>query len=247
MTRDCICLILAAGHGTRMKSGLAKVLHPLCGKPLVEHVVRSAQTAGVARTVVIVGHQAEQVKESLKGLEVEFVLQSPQKGTGHAVMQALPIIEKFAGELLVLYGDVPLIKPGTIVALLEKHRAERNACTMLTTIIDQPGGYGRIIRDADGSVAKIVEAKDASSAELAVKEINPAICAFENQRLVEALGLLQPNNKQGEYYLTDVIGIFKQQGQKIAAQIVEDSREVLGINTPEELAECEKYLQRNSV
>ncbi|MDO9026388.1 MAG: NTP transferase domain-containing protein [bacterium] len=242
MTRDCICLILAAGQGTRMKSDLAKVLHPLCGKPLVEHVVRSAQTAGVARTVVIVGHQAEQVKESLKGLEVEFVLQSPQKGTGHAVMQALPIIEKFAGELLVLYGDVPLIKPATIVSLLKKHREERNACTMLSTIIGQPGGYGRVIRDAGGFVTKIVEARDASPEELAVKEINPAIYAFENQRLVEALGLLKPNNKQGEYYLTDVIGIFKGQGKKIAAQVVADSREVLGINTPEELAECERYL-----
>jgi len=247
MTRDCICLILAAGQGTRMKSDLAKVLHPLCGKPLVEHVVRSAKTAGVARTVVIVGHQAEKVRESLKGLAVEFVLQAPQKGTGHAVMQALPIIEKFAGELLVLYGDVPLIKPATIVSLLKRHREERNACTMLSTVIDQPGGYGRVIRDADGFVTKIVEARDASPEELAVKEINPAIYAFENQKLVEALGLLKPNNKQGEYYLTDVIGIFKQQGKKIAAQIVTDSREVLGINTPEELAECERYLKKDAV
>jgi bifunctional UDP-N-acetylglucosamine pyrophosphorylase/glucosamine-1-phosphate N-acetyltransferase len=244
MTRDCVCLILAAGQGTRMKSDLAKVLHPLCGKTLVEHVARSAQTAGVARTVVIVGHQAEQVKQALSGLEVEFVLQAEQKGTGHAVMQALPAIKNFAGELLVLYGDVPLIKPETIVSLLKRHRAERNACTMLTTVIDQPGGYGRIIRGADGFVAKIVEARDASPEELAVKEINPAIYAFENQRLVEALGQLKPNNKQGEYYLTDVIGLFKQQGWKIAAQIVKDSREVLGINTPEELAECEKYLSQ---
>jgi bifunctional UDP-N-acetylglucosamine pyrophosphorylase/glucosamine-1-phosphate N-acetyltransferase len=244
MTRDCVCLILAAGQGTRMKSDLAKVLHPLCGKTLVEHVARSAQQAGVARTVVIVGHQAEQVKQALSGLEVEFVLQAEQKGTGHAVMQALPAIKNFAGELLVLYGDVPLIKPATIVSLLKKHREERNACTMLTTVIDQPGGYGRIIRGADGFVAKIVEARDASPEELAVKEINPAIYAFENQRLVEALGQLKPNNKQGEYYLTDVIGIFKQQEQKIAAQIVKDSREVLGINTPEELAECEKYLSQ---
>jgi bifunctional UDP-N-acetylglucosamine pyrophosphorylase/glucosamine-1-phosphate N-acetyltransferase len=244
MTRDCVCLILAAGQGTRMKSDLAKVLHPLCGKTLVEHVARSAQQAGVARTVVIVGHQAEQVKQALSGLEVEFVLQAEQKGTGHAVMQALPAIKNFAGELLVLYGDVPLIKPETIVSLLKRHRAERNACTMLTTVIDQPGGYGRIIRGADGFVTKIVEARDASPEELAVKEINPAIYAFENQRLVEALGQLKPNNKQGEYYLTDVIGLFKQQGWKIAAQIVKDSREVLGINTPEELAECEKYLSQ---
>lgn len=244
MTRDCICLILAAGQGTRMKSDLAKVLHPLCGKPLVEHVVRSAQTAGVARTVVIVGHQSDKVRESLKGLEVEFVLQAEQKGTGHAVMQALPIIEKFAGELLVLYGDVPLIKPATISSLLKRHREERNDCTMLTTIVEQPGSYGRIARDQQGSVSKIVEAKDATSDELAIKEINPAIYSFENQRLMEALFRLKPDNKQGEFYLTDVIGIFKGQGRKIAAQIVEDSREVLGINTPEELAECEEYLKQ---
>jgi len=244
MSKDCICLILAAGQGTRMKSDLAKVLHPLCGKPLVDHVVRSAQKAGVARTVVVIGHQADIVREALKGLDVEFVLQAEQKGTGHAVMQALPIIEKFAGELLVLYGDVPLIKPETIISLLKSHRDERNACTMLTTIIDQPGGYGRIIRDPNGSVSKIVEAKDASPEELSAKEINPAIYAFDNQELVKALGELTPNNKQGEYYLTDVIGIFRSQGQKIAGQIVEDSREVLGINTPEELAECEEYLSR---
>jgi UDP-N-acetylglucosamine diphosphorylase/glucosamine-1-phosphate N-acetyltransferase len=225
-----------------MKSDLAKVLHPLCGKPLVEHVVRSARQAGVARTVVIVGHQAEQVKAALKGLDAEFVLQAEQKGTGHAVMQALPIIQNFAGELLVLYGDVPLIKSDTITDLLKKHRAERNACTMLTTIIDQPGGYGRVIRDAGGLVTKIVEARDATPEELAVKEINPAIYSFENQKIVEALGQLKPNNKQGEYYLTDVIEIFKRQGLKIAAQAVDDSREVLGINTPEELAECERQL-----
>lgn len=242
MTRDCICLILAAGQGTRMKSDLAKVLHPLCGKPLVDHVVRSAQKAGITKTIVVVGHQAETVKAALSDLGVEFVMQQPQKGTGHAVMQALPIIENFTGDLLVLYGDVPLIKPETIKSLLKKHRDEENACTMLTTIIDQPGGYGRIIRDKDGTVSKIVEAKDASPDELAVKEINPAIYAFDNQQLVKALGQMKPNNKQGEYYLTDVIGIFKQQGLKISGQIVSDSREVLGINTPQELAECEEYL-----
>ena len=244
MTRDCICMILAAGQGTRMKSDLAKVLHSLAGKPLVDHVVRSAQKAGISKTVVIIGHQAEKVKQALKDLKVEFVLQAEQKGTGHAVMQALPSIEKFAGELLILYGDVPLIKSETIKSLLEEHRVDNNACTMLTTIIEQPGAYGRIIRDGDGSVSRIVEAKDATPEELAVKEINPAIYAFDNQKLVEALGNLKPNNKQGEYYLTDVIGIFKEQGLKISAKIVTDSREVLGINTLEELTECEKYLCR---
>lgn len=244
MKGDCICLILAAGQGTRMKSGLAKVLHQLRGKPLVDHVVRSAQKAGISKTVVIIGHQAEKVKQALKDLKVEFVLQAEQKGTGHAVMQALPIIEKFTGDLLVLYGDVPLIKPQTIKSLLDEHRAGKNACTMLTTIIEQPGSYGRIIRDQGGSVSKIVEAKDASPDELAIKEINPAIYAFDNQELVKAMSKLKPNNKQGEYYLTDVIGIFKEQGLKISAKIVADSREVLGINTPEELTGCEEYLCR---
>lgn len=242
MKGDCICLILAAGQGTRMKSDLAKVLHPLCGKPLLEHVVRSAKKAGVARTVVIVGHQADKVQEALKDLEVEFVFQSEQKGTGHAVMQTLPIIKDFDGELLVLYGDVPLIKSETIKCLLEEHRADNNTCTMLTTIIEQPGAYGRIIREGGGAVSRIVEAKDATAEELAVKEINPAIYAFDNQELVKALGQLKPNNKQGEYYLTDVIGIFKEQGLKISAKIVSDSREVLGINTTQELAECEEYM-----
>jgi len=244
MSCCCICLILAAGQGTRMKSDLAKVLHPLCGKPLVDHVVRSAQKAGITKTIVVIGHQAETVKAALSGLGVEFVMQQPQKGTGHAVMQALPIIENFTGDLLVLYGDVPLIKPETIKALLKKHHDEENACTMLTTVIEQPDSYGRIVRDEDGMVSKIVEAKDASPEELAVKEINPAIYAFDNQELVKALGQLKPNNKQGEYYLTDVIGIFRSKRMKIAAQIVADSREVLGINTPQELAECEEYINK---
>jgi bifunctional UDP-N-acetylglucosamine pyrophosphorylase/glucosamine-1-phosphate N-acetyltransferase len=226
-----------------MKSDLAKVLHRLCGRCLVEHVVDAAQRAGIARPVVVIGHQADKVRQALAGRSVDFVLQAEQKGTGHAVMQAEPLIGDFDGDLLVLYGDVPLIKPGTIRSLLARHRADNNACTMLTTVVDDPGRYGRVIRGADGLVARIVEARDATAEELGVKEINPAIYCFDNPRMLEALRQVRPDNDQKEYYLTDVIAIMRARGQPVAAVAVDDSREVLGINTQDELAECEAYLE----
>ncbi len=241
--RDCVCLILAAGQGTRMKSDLAKVLHPVCGKPLVRYVVESARQAGLEKIIVVVGHQAEQVKQALSGTAVEFVLQAERKGTGHAVMMAEPLIGSLDGDLLVLYGDVPLIQPATIRALLKQHRNDANACTMLTTIIDDPGAYGRVARDAQGRVVKIVEHKDATAEERAIKEINPAIYCFDNTALQRALKQLTPNNTQGEYYLTDVIAVFAAQRLPVAAVVVADSREVLGINTPDELAGCERYIK----
>ena len=240
--RGRVCLILAAGQGTRMKSDLAKVLHPVCGKSLVRYVVESARQAGLERIIVVVGHQADRVKQALAGTGVEFALQAQQKGTGHAVMVAGPLVGNLDGDLLVLYGDVPLIKPATIQALLAKHRDEGNACTMLTTVIDDPGAYGRVARDAQGRVVKIVEHKDATPAEKAIKEINPAIYCFDNAALQRALQQLTPNNKQGEYYLTDVIAVFTAQRLPVSAVVVADSREVLGINTPEELAGCERYI-----
>ncbi len=243
MSREVRCLILAAGAGTRMKSDLAKVLHRLCGRCLVEHVVDAAQRAGIARLAVVIGHQADKVRQALAGRAVGFVLQAEQKGTGHAVMQAEPLFRDFDGDLLVLYGDVPLIKPETIKALLAKHQAEGNACTMLTTIVDDPGRYGRVIRGADGGVERIVEARDASPEELEVREINPAIYCFDCRLMLEALRQVRPNNDQKEYYLTDVVGIMKSQGRPVSAVIVRDSREVLGINTQEELTECEAYLE----
>lgn len=246
MRRGVRCLILAAGAGTRMKSDLAKVLHPLCGRCLVEHVVDAAHRAGIARLTVVVGHQADKVREALSGREVEFVLQAEQRGTGHAVMQAEPILRVFDGDLLVLYGDVPLIKPQTIRSLIAKHQSEANACTMLTTVIDEPGKYGRVIRDSQGSVSKIVEARDATPAELEVREINPAIYCFDCRLMLDALRQVRPDNDQKEYYLTDVIGIMKGRGQPVAAVIVPDSREVLGINTQQELRECESYLQQQT-
>jgi UDP-N-acetylglucosamine diphosphorylase/glucosamine-1-phosphate N-acetyltransferase len=226
-----------------MKSGLAKVLHQICGKPLVRYVVESAQQAGLKKIIVVVGHQAGQVKQALAGCAVDFVLQAEQKGTGHAVMQAEPLIGSFSGDLLVLYGDVPLIRPATIRTLLTQHRGGGNSCTMLTAVVDDPGAYGRVVRDAQGTVVKIVEHKDATPGEKSIKEINPAIYCFDNAALQRALKQLTPNNKQGEYYLTDVIAIFASQRLPVAAVVVADSREVLGINTPDELAGCERYIK----
>lgn len=245
MRREVRCLILAAGQGTRMKSDLAKVLHLLCGRCLVEHVVDAAQRAGIEKPMVVIGHQAEKVREALAGRPVDFVLQSEQKGTGHAVMQAEPMIGSFDGDLLVLYGDVPLIRPQTIRSLIAKHQSEGNGCTMLTTVIEEPGKYGRVVRDDRGLVTRIVEARDASPRELEIKEINPAIYCFDNKEMHVALRQVRADNGQGEYYLTDVIGIMKGRGRPVAAVMVEDSREVLGINTREELSECEAYLDRS--
>jgi bifunctional UDP-N-acetylglucosamine pyrophosphorylase/glucosamine-1-phosphate N-acetyltransferase len=240
--RECACLILAAGAGTRMKSDLAKVLHPLCGKPLVRHAAEAARQAGLQRIIVVVGHQADQVRQALAGQDAAFVLQAERKGTGHAVMMADGQLRDFAGDLLVLYGDVPLIRPATITSLLRRHREEGNACTMLTTVLDDAGAYGRVVRDDRGLVARIVENKDASPEEKAIREINPAIYCFDNPALQTALREIEPNNRQGEYYLTDVIGIFRARGLAVAAVVVDDSREVLGINTPDELAACERHL-----
>lgn len=246
MSREVRCLILAAGAGTRMKSDLAKVLHRLCGRCLVEHVVDAAQRAGMDRPMVVIGHQAEKVREALKGRDVDFVLQEEQKGTGHAVMQAEPLIRDFNGDLLVLYGDVPLIEPDTIRSLIAKHQREGNACTMLTTVLEQPGKYGRVIRGADGGVERIVEARDATAEELEVREINPAIYCFNCQAMLQALRQVRPDNDQQEYYLTDVVGILKRRGRPVAAVAVSDSRQVLGINTQDELKECEAYLERQA-
>jgi len=227
-----------------MKSDLAKVLHRLCGRPLVDYVVEAARGAGIEKTAVVIGYQADRVREALAGRNVDFVLQAEQKGTGHAVMQAEPLIRDFGGDLLVLYGDVPLIRPETIRSLLARHRAENNACTMLTTVVEDPGKYGRVIRGADGGVERIVEARDATPRELEVREINPAIYCFDNLRMLDALRQVRPDNDQREYYLTDVIAIMRARGQPVAAVAVEDSREVLGINTRNELKECEDYLDR---
>lgn len=237
-----ISLILAAGKGTRMKSALPKVLHKVCGKPMLAHIIVSAREAGSIRDIAVVGFGAEQVLEAV-GPAVEFVVQAEQLGTGHAVMQAREALEGYAGTVMVLCGDTPLLSAGLLSQLYSSHREARAAATVLTARMPDPTGYGRVIRDSGGRVTKIVEHKDARSDELAVKEINTGIYCFECRNLLDALSGLTRDNKQGEYYLTDVIAILAGQGEKVWAVAAGDHRETMGINSRVQLAEAEKILR----
>ncbi len=243
---EFVAVILAAGKGTRMKSALPKVLHRVGGKPMLAHVLAAAKQAGAARCVTVIGFGAAAVEEQI-GPASEFVIQAEQLGTGHAVMQAKAALGDYAGTVMVLCGDTPLLTADLLGRLHAAHREAGAAATVLTAKMADPGAYGRVIRDGAGRVAKIVEQKDASPAELAVNEINTGIYCFECQPLLAALDGLTCDNKQGEYYLTDVIGMFVAQGAKVWALTAEDDRDTLGINSRLQLAEAEKILRRRKL
>lgn len=235
-------VVLAAGQGTRMKSKLYKVLHPVCGKPMVEHVVDHIQSLNVSRTVAIVGHGAEKVKEQL-GDKSEYVLQAEQLGTAHAVQQAESLIGELEGTTIVICGDTPLIRPETMKALLEHHQQQNAKATILTAIAENPTGYGRILRDEQGLVAQIVEQKDASLEQQKVTEINTGTYCFDNKALFATLKLVNNNNAQGEFYLPDVIEILKQQGEVVSAHVTENFSETLGVNDRVALAQAEQLMR----
>ena len=223
-------VILAAGMGTRMKSKMPKVLHKVCGKPLSKWVIDASEAAGADKVCAVVGHKAETVKEVL-GDVCEFALQAEQKGTGHAVMQAIDVIKNSKGEVVILNGDTPLITAETINKAIEYHKNNGNQATVITAILDDATGYGRIVRDNDGSVLKIVEQKDASKEEKKINEVNSGMYVFDAQSLVYALDKITPNNAQGEYYLTDTLEILL-------------SAEIRGINDRVQLNEAEKIMQK---
>jgi bifunctional UDP-N-acetylglucosamine pyrophosphorylase/glucosamine-1-phosphate N-acetyltransferase len=246
-------LILAAGLGTRMKSNRAKVLHELDGRPLISHVCKTALTLGPRAVYVVIGHQAEEVRAAverdfdLSKDRISFIQQREQRGTGDAVMAAQA---ELAGEnrtTLVLSGDVPLVRADTLKKLMEAHRASGAACTILTVRLENPTGYGRIVRDDDGGFSRIVEQKDATEDERQIREINAGIYCFESARLIESLGQIKPNNQQGEYYLTDVPAILKNDGDQVSIYQHHDAREVSGVNTRAELAEFENLLRRQTI
>lgn len=239
---NVFAVILAAGQGTRMKSKLYKVLHPVCGKPMVEHVIDHIGSLDVERIVTVVGHGAELVKETL-GNKSEYVLQAEQLGTAHAVQQAEPILGDLQGTTLVVCGDTPLIRPETMQALFAHHEAQHAKATILTAVADNPTGYGRIIRDADGQVAQIVEQKDASAEQQLVKEINTGTYCFDNQALFEALKQVKNDNAQGEYYLPDVIEILQKQGEVVAAYVTDNFDETLGVNDRFALSQAEELMR----
>lgn len=236
-------VILAAGQGTRMKSKLYKVLHPVCGKAMVDHVLTQLERVGIDQIVTVVGHGADQVKQLL-GDRTTYALQAEQLGTGHAVMQAEDVLGQKDGITLVTCGDTPLFTAETFKQLFAYHEQQGAAATVLTAHTDQPFGYGRIIRDAAGTVAKIVEQKDATPEEAAVQEINTGVYCFNNQELFAALHQLSNDNAQGEYYLTDVIGILKQAGKQVGAFQMDDFTESMGVNDRVALANATRVMQR---
>ncbi len=236
-------VILAAGMGTRMKSKMPKVLHKVCGKPLSKWVIDASKAAGADKVCAVVGHKAETVKEVL-GNVCEFALQAEQKGTGHAVMQAIDVIKNSKGEVVILNGDTPLITAKTINKAIEYHKNNGNQATVITAILDDATGYGRIVRDNDGSVLKIVEQKDASEEEKKINEVNSGMYVFDAQSLVYALDKITPNNAQGEYYLTDTLEILLSAGKKIGGYAISDNDEIRGINDRVQLNEAEKIMQK---
>ncbi len=229
MQNDVIAIVMAAGKGTRMKSKKSKLVQKIYGKEIIKRAVENAQKAGIQDIVAIVGYQKEEIQEVL-GNTVKYAMQEEQLGTGHAVMQTAKYLEGKKGKVLVLNGDVPLIRPETLKKLVEKSTENKEYATLLTAIYDDPTGYGRIIRDEGGNIKGIVEHKDATEEQKEIKEINAGIYCFDIEELLKALQEIKPNNVQGEYYLTDVIKIMNDKGLKTGAVIVEDNTEILGVN-----------------
>ncbi|WP_423379971.1 bifunctional UDP-N-acetylglucosamine diphosphorylase/glucosamine-1-phosphate N-acetyltransferase GlmU [Burkholderia sp. LMG 32019] len=235
-------VILAAGTGKRMRSALPKVLHPLAGRPLLSHVIDTARTLQPSRLVVVVGHGAEQVQAAVGAPDVQFAVQAEQLGTGHAVRQALPLLDP-AQPTLVLYGDVPLTRASTLQRLVDAAREGRYG--ILTVTLDDPTGYGRIVRDAAGFVTRIVEQKDASPEQLKIAEINTGIIVTPTAQLSMWLGALKNENAQGEYYLTDVVELAIEAGFEVVTAQPDEEWETLGVNSKAQLAELERIHQHN--
>ena len=236
-------VVLAAGKGTRMKSEHPKVLHRTAGLPLIEHVLRAAAALEPSTTVVVVGHMAEEVQDALRNRPgIRFAVQQPQLGTGHALLQAEPHLSGQSGTVVLLSGDVPLLGPATLRALLEAHTSRDAAATVLTARVDNPQGYGRIVRH-EGRIVAIVEDKDATPAERGIDEINSGIYAFALEPLFAALKSIGAANAQGEYYLPDLVKIYRQRGLAVETVSLADSREILGVNSRKELADVTAILK----
>ncbi len=234
--KEYAALVLAAGKGTRMKSALCKVLHPVAGRPMVTYVVDALRTAGFDRISVVVGHQAREVEKLLDGPGIEFAVQEPQLGTGHAVAAAKALFEGFAGDVLILCGDIPLIEPVTLQEFIRFHEERGSGLTVMTTVLENPFGYGRIIRKGDFTIERIVEERDGNSDERSVREINTGIYLVSSPLLFSLTERVRPENAQREYYLTDIVTEARKDSIPVHAFVLEDSRQTLGINTRSDLA-----------
>jgi bifunctional UDP-N-acetylglucosamine pyrophosphorylase/glucosamine-1-phosphate N-acetyltransferase len=241
-------VILAAGKGTRMKSELVKVLHPLLGLPMLSYTIDlSLSEIEAEKTIVVVGYQADQIQERFKDLKIEFAPQEKQLGTGHAVLQALPLLHGFTGTVLILCGDVPLVKAETLRSCIDTFSKNDSTLAVLTAVVKDPSGYGRIIRGEEGWLEKIVEEKDASEEERLIREINTGIYCVRAPFLMEGLKEIGNENAQGEYYLTDLVEVARKKGLRCSAHMVPDPVEVMGINTRIDLATANEALRQEKV
>jgi bifunctional UDP-N-acetylglucosamine pyrophosphorylase / glucosamine-1-phosphate N-acetyltransferase len=239
-------IVLAAGKGTRMQSDLPKVLVPVCGRPMIEYVLDALAAGGVERVVAVVGYRADAVRSAIDGRPgVEFVLQTEQLGTGHAVMACRELLADFRGPVLVVTGDAPLMQADSVAALLADFARRPAACVLGSAHKDDPGGLGRILRDARGEFVGIVEHRDATDEQRRITEVNMSYYVFDCQDLLGALDQIRPNNRQGEYYITDAPGLLAAQGKEVRALCVLKPCEALGINTLDELAAAEEELRRS--
>ncbi|MBC8140886.1 MAG: bifunctional UDP-N-acetylglucosamine diphosphorylase/glucosamine-1-phosphate N-acetyltransferase GlmU [Armatimonadetes bacterium] len=238
---DLAAIVLAAGKSTRMRSRLPKVLHPVCGRPILAHILHALAEAGITRRIAVIGHEAETVRQNMDDYfgagTLEYALQTEQKGTGHAVQMAQAALHGFTGTVLVLAGDTPLLSAEVLKLLLAEHSRTGATATVLTAVLPDAGAYGRIIRGDGGEVLGIVENKDATPEQKAIREINTGVFAFDAPALFAALSDLSPANAQGEYYLTDVLAILRGAGKTVRAVVTEDTDVILGVNTRVELAE----------
>lgn len=242
-------VILAAGKGTRMNSPYPKVLFKLCGRPLLEWVVKAVRGAGIGRVIVVVGSYKEEVVEVVDGLDVEWVEQSQQLGTGHALKVASPLLRGSEGDVLVLYGDTPLVRAETLRELYNLHSETQAEVTLLTTCPEDPTGYGRVIRGREGRVTKIVEEVDLTGEERRAKEVNAGIYCFKAGPLSRVLEGLTPDNRKGEYYLTQVVELLNNRGGRVETMSIANARELFGVNSQADLARlsqiaCEETLRR---
>jgi bifunctional UDP-N-acetylglucosamine pyrophosphorylase / glucosamine-1-phosphate N-acetyltransferase len=240
---DYSVIVLAAGKGKRMKSGLPKVLHPILGRPMLGYVLHAVNEISPKRILVVIGRGAEKVKEAFPLDQIEYVLQREQLGTGHAAICAHEALKDFSGIVVILNGDFPLIRPETLKDFIETHRRSKATISLLTTVLDNPHGYGRVIRGRRGDVIRVVEEKDAKAKEKKIKEINSGAYCVESSFLWKALQEISRNKEQGEYYLPDIVGIATESGKKVVGYLVSKSEEVLGVNNRAELASVERILR----
>ncbi len=239
---DLLTIILAAGKGTRMKSDKTKVLHQIAGKEMVKHVIETVEDLN-SKIVSVIGYQSEKVKDNLNDYNLDFVKQEKQLGTAHAVMQAKKEIKKHEGPVIVLYGDIPLLKSSTLKKMIKKHKTDKAALSVLTAELDDPTDYGRIVKDKNNEIVKIVEEDDATNIEKEIKEINSGVYCFDSDLLVESLENIDCDNAQNEYYLTDAVDYIKNKGHKVIPVMIEDNEEIIGVNDRKGLAEAEKVLR----